>query len=389
MSSTSILGTFCAVLLGSLPLQAQISVAICAAENGTNACEFQDVQAKLMATGQFTSVGLIDVMQSTPTLLQLQQYQAVIVWSNYDFQDATLLGTTLADYVDAGGGVVVSVFANCETLTTRVLGGRWLSGYEVIPSFGGIEYTTGPNGLGNVLSPGHPVMNGVTSFDGGIAAFRPQSTSLTAGATLIAQWSDGKTLVAEGANPKRIDLGFYPPSDGCAAGWWWLASTDGDLLMANALSHVANSGCPQATSYCTSSTTSHGCSPALGASGTPSAAAASGFTITCTSVEGQKSGLLFYGISGEVAVPWAAGSTSFLCVKTPTQRTPSHNSGGTTGACDGQLSIDLLAYFTANPTALGTPFAAGGQYRVQAWFRDPPAPKTTNLSNGLAFAMCP
>jgi hypothetical protein len=26
---------------------------------------------------------------------------------------------------------------------------------------------------------------------------------------------------------------------------------------------------------------------------------------------------------------------------------------------------------------------------AQAWFRDPPAPGTTNLSNGLQFTMCP
>jgi hypothetical protein len=26
---------------------------------------------------------------------------------------------------------------------------------------------------------------------------------------------------------------------------------------------------------------------------------------------------------------------------------------------------------------------------VQAWFRDPPAPGTTNLSNGLQFRTCP
>jgi hypothetical protein len=233
-------------------------------------------------------------------------------------------------------------------------------------------------------------MNGVTSFSGGTSSFRALTTALTPGSTLIAQWSDGKTLVAAGANPRRIDLGFYPPSSSCVSSFWD-ANTDGDLLMANALSTVAGGGpCSgSVASYCTSSSTTNGCHPALSATGAPSVAASSGFVITCNSVEGQKSGLFFYGISGEVAVPWATGSTSFLCIKTPTQRTLPQSSGGILASCNGVLSVDLLAFFAANPGALGQPASAGQQYRVQSWFRDPPAPKTTNLSNGLRFAMCP
>jgi hypothetical protein len=149
------------------------------------------------------------------------------------------------------------------------------------------------------------------------------------------------------------------------------------------------SACAAATTYCTSSSTTNGCHPAMSASGTPSATATSGYTLTCTSVEGQKSGLIFYGISGPNSVPWATGSSSFLCVKTPTQRTTTQSSGGTLSACNGQLSIDFLGFMAANPSALGHPLTAGQQFNAQAWFRDPPAPKTTNLSNGLQFTLCP
>lgn len=151
----------------------------------------------------------------------------------------------------------------------------------------------------------------------------------------------------------------------------------------------AINGTPPPATYCTSSTTSSGCAPVMGASGTPSIAAPSGFTVSCSSVEGQRTGLLFYGASGTVALPWTTGSTSFLCVKSPTQRTLAQSSGGTSGACNGSLSVDLLAFFTANPGALGQPIFAGEQLHAQAWFRDPPAPKTTNLSNGLAITLAP
>jgi hypothetical protein len=73
----------------------------------------------------------------------------------------------------------------------------------------------------------------------------------------------------------------------------------------------------------------------------------------------------------------------------PTQRTAAQLSGGTAGACDGALSIDWNAYLAANPGALGAPFVGGETVWSQAWFRDPPASKTTNLSDGLRFTVCP
>jgi Tol biopolymer transport system component len=142
-------------------------------------------------------------------------------------------------------------------------------------------------------------------------------------------------------------------------------------------------------SYCTASVTTHGCVPSIASTGLPSASAVSGFTLHVTSVEGFKTGIVFYGVNGRVESPWASGSTSYLCVKAPTQRTPAANSGGTLGACDGSLSLDLLAYLAANPAALGSPIAMGLRIDAQAWFRDPPAPKTTNLSNALEFDVVP
>ena len=142
-------------------------------------------------------------------------------------------------------------------------------------------------------------------------------------------------------------------------------------------------------SYCTAGTTSNGCNATMAASGSPSVVATSGFTLSASNVEGDKQGLIFYSVSGRANVAWALGSTSFLCVKTPTQRTGAQSAGGTPGACDGALSVDWLAFLAANPTAEGAPFSAGTTVNAQAWFRDPPAPKTTNLSDGLEFVTLP
>ena len=141
--------------------------------------------------------------------------------------------------------------------------------------------------------------------------------------------------------------------------------------------------------YCTAGTSTNGCVPAIGSTGTASLAAGSGFTIGVASVEGAKQGLIFYGISGRALAPWGVGGTSYLCVKAPTQRTPAQSSNGTANACDGSLSVDWLAYINSNSNALGNPFSAGMVVSAQGWYRDPPAVKTTNLSAGLEFTVVP
>jgi hypothetical protein len=217
-----------------------LRVALCGAASTTNtACQWTSTQASLQATGLFAAVDIINVTASgvgTPTLASLLQYDALLCYTNSTPANNITWGDVLADYVDAGGGVVVAVFANSTTSTGRNIAGRWQSGYEVILDQSG--NTSGAGGsLGTVAVPTHPVMNNVTSFTGGTIGSRPVGTALEVGATLIASWSSGHVLVAEGLNPRRIDLGFYPPPATCSQSGW---ASGGDVLMANALVHVSN-----------------------------------------------------------------------------------------------------------------------------------------------------
>jgi hypothetical protein len=376
-----------AALLLAPAAAAQFDVAVLGVTPG-DACYIPDVAAKLQASGSFASVDVYDAGTSTPDLPTLLAYPALLVYSDFPgFQDPALLGDTLADYVDAGGGVVTAMFVANPNLS---LGGRWMTGYEALLATG--QQQSSQQFLGTVHLPAHPVMNGVATFDGGwsggMGSFRPSGAQLAAGATSIAEWSDGTPLVVEGSHPKRIDLGFYPVSGSCDPRFW-NPTTDGAAMMVNALLHVG-AGAPP-TAYCTAGTTSHGCVPSIGATGAPSATAANGFTITVSAVEGQRSGLVFYGIDngGFTPLPWSSASTSFLCVKPPVQRTPALNSGGTPALCDGVLSVDWNAFVFGTPGALGAPFAGGEHVHAQGWFRDPPAPKTTNLSDGLSFFVGP
>lgn len=145
------------------------------------------------------------------------------------------------------------------------------------------------------------------------------------------------------------------------------------------------------TTYCTAGTTTNGCNASISASAQPSASQATPCTLSVSGVEGQKQGLLFYGLdnTGFTPLPWSATSTSFFCVKSPTQRTFPQNSGGVTNQCNGSFTVDLNNFFVVFPAAIGLPFSAGDKLYVQSWFRDPPAPRTTNLSNALEMTMQP
>ena len=219
-----------------------IDVAICGAPSDPN--WNYDVQAKLVATGQFSTVDIINVNSITPTLTQLQAYDAVLVYSDAVYADSIALGNVMADYVDSGGGVVCMMFeigygSGPLPNPYAQMQGRWdaQAYYAIVRAsqFGPPQAT-----LGTVYDPLHPIMQGVSSFDGGSLSARPLDPNLSTGSTLVADWSDGRPLVVTKTigGVRRADLGFYPPSSDVRSDFW-VSSTDGALLMANALTWTA------------------------------------------------------------------------------------------------------------------------------------------------------
>jgi len=198
-----------------------------------------DVQDKLLNTGKFISATIIDVKSVTPTLGELQAFDAVIVWSDYGFQNSTLLGDNLADYVDAGGGVVNGMWDVTNYSTDLVLQGRWLAQEYYVFNKDGYS-GVGPQYLGAILDPSHPTVAGINTYDGGGNSFRPITTSLVSGASLIAEYTDGIPLVVvkDIGGTNRAELGMWPVSSDVHGGGWNVGS-DGALLMANALEWVA------------------------------------------------------------------------------------------------------------------------------------------------------
>ena len=147
---------------------------------------------------------------------------------------------------------------------------------------------------------------------------------------------------------------------------------------------------PWFVNYCTAGTSTSGCQASISGAGVPSATASSGFDLTVTGVEGDKSGLFFYGANGRQASPWGNG-TSFQCVVPPVKRGAFQFKNGTSGACDGSFTEDLNARWCPSCPKPNHNFGVGSVVQAQFWFRDPASTsnQTTSISDALEFVIAP
>ncbi|MFA4947727.1 MAG: choice-of-anchor D domain-containing protein, partial [Candidatus Krumholzibacteriia bacterium] len=169
-----------------------------------------EVSVMRTALAGFADVSAVDVFDggaATPTLDYLMGYRCVIVASGMPFADPGAVGNVLADYVDRGGGVILTVPSFVSGMSLQ---GRFMSG-------GYSPFTIGtglaPNATLGSYDAGHPVMAGIASMQ----SLLYTTTSLAAGADWVAQWSNGVPFVATmgervvGANIFIIDSGTFWP----------------------------------------------------------------------------------------------------------------------------------------------------------------------------------
>ncbi|MBI2516092.1 MAG: PEP-CTERM sorting domain-containing protein [Opitutae bacterium] len=224
-------GLLLAAFLATQPLRAQTVLVLFGSSSSTYG---NDVVTKLQGSGLYPG-GVTLAGNATPTLAQLQQYNAVLVFTDSGgFVDPIAVGNVLADYVDAGGGVVEAVFSNGSISIT----GRWQTGgYTAFTSGGQASGTTLT--LGTVYDSLSPLLTGVTTFSGGTSSYY-STGSLRSGAIRVADWSNGVPLVAisPGFNGRIVSLNFFPPSSDIRSDFWD-SSTNGLRLMTNSLNFVS------------------------------------------------------------------------------------------------------------------------------------------------------
>jgi adenosylcobinamide amidohydrolase len=194
-----------------------------------------DVEQKLESTGEISADTFL-TSGGTPTLAQLQEYEAVYVFTDAGAADPEAFGNILGQYIDAGGAVVDATF----TPNVPITGG--FTAYELYSAAG---QTGGTNlGLGTILEPGHPILTDVNTFDGGTASFHNTGGTVAAGATVIAEYTDSSPFAIRQSdlgpsNARRVFLNFYPPSIDARDDFWDTAS-DGAQVMINALLWAAD-----------------------------------------------------------------------------------------------------------------------------------------------------
>lgn len=351
-----------------------------AAANSFTDCRYTDLRDKLAQTGRFSAVDVLDVVTTTPGVPTLLQYDAVLTWGDVPYFDAVAMGDALATYVDQGGGVVVTGFANMTNMAGVYLAGRWLTGaYEVIRHTSGLQ--SGTADVGAVLDPSHPVVQGVASVTGMFMArpFLMANFGLNQGRVLL-EWNDGRMLAAvSDVHAKRVDLGLYPVGSDCIPGFM-NASSDGMRLVANALEYAANGG-SLGTSYCAANPSSTGFTASVLIGGSTSIAS-NAMTLRAIGMPPLTNGyFLCSRTAGFTAMP--GGSQGNLCLGGGIGRFLQQvQNSGATG------SITIQPNLLALPTAMGPVAAQPGEtWHFQAWFRDANPSVTSNFSRGARVTL--
>ena len=109
------------------PALAAPKILICYADQNGNAAT--QIAQNINMGNTFAVVDTLDCAKNTPSLQQLKMYDGVLVWDVLMFSDKMGLGNNLADYVDAGGGVVQAMFSFYTSFgQSWQLQGRWAQG---------------------------------------------------------------------------------------------------------------------------------------------------------------------------------------------------------------------------------------------------------------------
>lgn len=241
---------------------------------------------------------------------------------------------------------------------------------DISERFVGFNFTLTGNPVGVHLGDGSAVqLQGVTAEVGDL--FRVVGSMSSSTLTFYKNESEVHSVSAWAPIPTHWVAGLYARP----------GASMGDVLTRYYDDFDADVEVPSIpTIYCTAKTTSTGCVPAIGFTGSCPSATTGAFRVTCVDVPTAKNGILFYGKQAD-NLPFQGG---FLCAAAPITRTPLQNSGGDpfSSACEGGFVFNFTAWIQSkiDPTLI-----PGTSVFAQYWFRDPPASFGSGLSDAVRF----
>ncbi|OXA82004.1 hypothetical protein B0A65_01180, partial [Flavobacterium frigidimaris] len=201
-----------------------------------------NIKATLDATQAFSQVDTFtNVLDfNLLTLAYLKQYDAVFLSLSHNLNTTqkTTAGNIFSSYID-GGGIIVDAYES-ET-ADAFLGTYNTDNYRVL-NVGTFQFSN-TTFLGPLVS-GHPIFNGVNSLTFGTGNAFINTTSITSGSVVIAEYSNGIPLVivkenVGPSNVRRVTLNMVAWTDQ-ANSFGWDSASDGGKLIANTLTWAIN-----------------------------------------------------------------------------------------------------------------------------------------------------
>lgn len=160
---------------------------------------------KLLEHPLIDSAIYIDVRGMTPSLDDLAGFDAVLAYNNVDPADPVAFGNVLADYVDTGGGLVLSAFAFKSSVS--ISGRIMATGYSPLTV---TDQTDDMSGKLIATAPDDPIFSGVDLA--GLTYFHNSNFALPGldlGASLLA--TDGTyNMIARNESATVVGMNLYP-----------------------------------------------------------------------------------------------------------------------------------------------------------------------------------
>lgn len=160
---------------------------------------------QLAATGRFSIIDEFDAYAGTPTLATLMGYNCVLAYTDYWPQSAVGLGDVLADYVDAGGHIVIATYAfsNPWDIQGRIM----TTGYSPL-----VNLATNDDVSGNLVAVvADPIFTGINLS--AVTYFHNSNFAhpgLDTGATLLANDGGGIYMIAVNTDRGVFGFNLYP-----------------------------------------------------------------------------------------------------------------------------------------------------------------------------------
>jgi len=140
-------------------------------------------------------------------LSQLQGFDVVIVTPNSQFSQPENIGNVVADFADAGGGVILTEF--CTQPISQLTGRIMQSDYSPF-SLSATSNDALTSTLGTVYLPGSELFTGVTLSQ--VQTQFQSDPGVNSGAVLVADWASGRKAIAyrDLEESRIVSLNLFP-----------------------------------------------------------------------------------------------------------------------------------------------------------------------------------